>query len=302
MNDETLRSTYAAHLRANLSNEHRNAINKLVFSKLLFVPAAAILLAALVVALCAGNGNISRAECWGIQVDGFLYLNSVFSNSPEFWLNVTELGNGFILFPFLSFFLIIQSQTWAAFFGAIPVSMLLSNGGKALASMPRPAAVLDPQLMTIIGEPLNRLNSFPSGHTTTVFAAATVIVLMLLLKRRQFGLRWIVAGVIVAASMVAFSRIAVGAHWPLDVMVGAACGYLGGISGIAMTQRYTRWWHWIEKPNCQLVLGLLLFAWSGALIEQMRIGAFDALAITWTAAAIAATTSLYVLVRNTRRA
>ncbi|NTV09944.1 MAG: phosphatase PAP2 family protein, partial [Zoogloea sp.] len=37
------------------------------------------------------------------------------------------------------------------------------------------------------------------------------------------------------------SRIAVGAHWPADVLAGAAIGWLAGALGVKLTSRWTFW-------------------------------------------------------------
>lgn len=58
-------------------------------------------------------------------------------------------------------------------------------------------------------------NSMPSGHTTVTFAG---LVMMGLLAPRYKVLTWTLA------IMVGFSRVAVGAHWPTDVIFGAFLG------------------------------------------------------------------------------
>jgi undecaprenyl-diphosphatase len=65
-----------------------------------------------------------------------------------------------------------------------------------------------------------RLESFPSGHTTTAFAFATVLVML-------FGprLRW----VFLAAAAIGLSRIVVGMHYLTDVALGVAFGVIGAI-------------------------------------------------------------------------
>ena len=66
----------------------------------------------------------------------------------------------------------------------------------------------------VLGERLYQ-NSFPSGHAATAFAAATILVFFI--KRKSFLLY---AG----AFLVAYSRIYVGAHFPLDAAGGAILG------------------------------------------------------------------------------
>ncbi len=61
----------------------------------------------------------------------------------------------------------------------------------------------------------NALASFPSGHSTTVFAAA--VALGFIFPRARAA--WLVAAVVIAAS-----RVLVGAHYPSDVVAGAALG------------------------------------------------------------------------------
>jgi undecaprenyl-diphosphatase len=67
-------------------------------------------------------------------------------------------------------------------------------------------------------EPIMRLPetySFPSGHATVSFACATVLALAVpRLKYPLFAL----------AALVAWSRVYVGVHYPLDVLAGAVLG------------------------------------------------------------------------------
>jgi undecaprenyl-diphosphatase len=59
--------------------------------------------------------------------------------------------------------------------------------------------------------------SFPSGHSATAFACATVIAWASpRLRVPAFAL----------AAAIAWSRVYVGVHWPLDVLGGAALGVL----------------------------------------------------------------------------
>lgn len=63
-------------------------------------------------------------------------------------------------------------------------------------------------------------DSFPSGHTTTVFSAATTIADM-------YTEPWVSYTAYSLASLVAISRITESAHWASDCFVGALLGHFG---------------------------------------------------------------------------
>jgi len=59
--------------------------------------------------------------------------------------------------------------------------------------------------------------AFPSGHSASAFACATVIA---------WASPRLAVPAFVLAGLVAWSRVYVGVHWPLDVLGGAALGVL----------------------------------------------------------------------------
>ena len=62
--------------------------------------------------------------------------------------------------------------------------------------------------------------SFPSGHALMAFSVATVFA------RRYKEHRWVPYLAYAAASAIAFSRITTGAHFPSDVFIGSALGFV----------------------------------------------------------------------------
>ena len=65
--------------------------------------------------------------------------------------------------------------------------------------------------------PTPHTGAFPSGHSATAFACATVIA---------WASPRLAVPAFVLAALVAWSRVYVGVHWPLDVLGGAALGVL----------------------------------------------------------------------------
>jgi membrane-associated phospholipid phosphatase len=180
----------------------------------------------------------------------FLAINAWATQVPAAaWSFLTLLGETPVLFAFLSPLLLWQPQLFVAVLAAVPLGGVLSVALKTWASAPRPATLIDNTLFTIIGPLLNNA-SFPSGHTLTAFAAALALVAA---GRRQgtavdsgHDAGWArVSGaalVLLLAGLVGLSRIAVGAHWPVDVLAGAACGALAGQSGAWLAGRYPVVW------------------------------------------------------------
>ena len=103
----------------------------------------------------------------------------------------------------------------------ILVAESVSGLAKDWVSRDRPPLV-DPEPAPLIELP--HTSSFPSGHATVAFACATVIALAVP------RLRW---PVFVLAALIAFSRVYVGVHYPLDVLAGALLGV-----GIGFAVRY----------------------------------------------------------------
>jgi undecaprenyl-diphosphatase len=107
---------------------------------------------------------------------------------------------------------------FAAAAGATVAASLVTDVLKNGFARERPP-VADPQLGSLTGIPDNP--SFPSGHSSTAFAAATAVAILCPRLR--------VPALAIAAA-VAFSRVYLRVHFPLDVVAGATLGVIvGGI-------------------------------------------------------------------------
>lgn len=82
----------------------------------------------------------------------------------------------------------------------------------------------------------NARNSFPSGHTATVFTGAE-------LMREEYGFDMGI-GAYTIAVCVAFLRLYNGSHWLNDVIAGAGVGILSARIGYWMLPLYQRWFKW----------------------------------------------------------
>ena len=110
-------------------------------------------------------------------------------------------------------------------------AVVFARLGKTFIESARPAGLIDHGLMRIVGEPLE-IASMPSGHTLTAFAVVGSIFLALQAPQRA---RW--WGLWLAAALVGLSRMALGAHWPGDVAVGACLGLWAAALGQLLWHR-----------------------------------------------------------------
>ena len=127
---------------------------------------------------------------------------------------------------------------------------------KLIVDFPRPVAAL-PELVRIIGEPELQY-SFPSGHAAYAMLAAASLWPLAARRVRALLVAWL--------AWVAWSRIAVGAHFPADVIAGFLIG--GLVAWIARSASGTRWVWWcaavaialLDQGTKQLVEAKLEYA------------------------------------------
>jgi signal peptidase II len=102
---------------------------------------------------------------------------------------------------------------------------------KLIVDFPRPVTAL-PDLVRIIGEPELQY-SFPSGHAAYAMLAAASLWLLAARRVRALLVAWL--------AWVAWSRIAVGAHFPADVIAGFLIGWLAAWIACSSGTRWV-WW------------------------------------------------------------
>jgi undecaprenyl-diphosphatase len=109
--------------------------------------------------------------------------------------------------------------------------------------MPRPANVLGLENLSVIDHPPLLTGSMPSGHALAAVSCGLIVGYVL--RSRGSG-GWTLTLVGLLAGLVAWSRVAVGAHWPSDVMAGT------GLAFVVVTlthewERFQSWNAWFQK-------------------------------------------------------
>ena len=180
----------------------------------------------------------------------FLWINNTLDRS---WLDpvmeaATALGNGFYLFPLGLVLMALFARKnfrrdfvlWAS---TSFLSFIIGTTLKHLIHRDRPLAALHPSIAShaifvhVLGPSLYA-NSFPSGHTFTVFSTASLFAsLYPPLFLPLYSL----------ATLTGISRIYVGAHFPLDVLGGAAIGLFSTF--LVMRWIAPRWIAATAPPN-----------------------------------------------------
>ena len=164
--------------------------------------------------------------------DVFLFLNQQFSVLPDlFWTTLSLGGNGWFIFAILLPVIYVAPRViFSALLSGI-ITGIVSNLAKSFFDTPRPAFVLDQASFHIIESPLLH-SAMPSGHTMTAFAICTSIIFTISRQNRKYvHLLWFLA------IGTGLSRIAVGAHWPSDVLIGASFGIFCGLMGTSFINR-----------------------------------------------------------------
>lgn len=159
------------------------------------------------------------------------------------WANLTIFGDALLaavlLFPFIRK---KPKLIWTALLAAV-VATLLVHTLKPLLNVPRPAAVLNNDVINIIG-PAHHHRAFPSGHTASAFTVAGVVMIY---SQRY----WQRIAVYLLAWSAGISRMAVGVHWPADVLCGATIGLFGAACGFWLVNKLKR----EQNRTAQLIWG-----------------------------------------------
>lgn len=211
-----------------------NNFKKLKF-RLFITPALLLMFIGLVFFF---NNAINPIAYIDFQKKWFYDLNAFLSQIPNFQYNITQFGDASICLSILTILFLKYPKLWEALISASIFSAIFSKILKEFFCVPRPASALDTNSFIIIGKMLpGSTSSLPSGHSITIMTVLTVLMFAFEPKNNLKKTIWF-AAFLTTGLIVAMSRVAIGAHFPIDVMIGCIVGYISGISGIFFSRKY----------------------------------------------------------------
>lgn len=136
-------------------------------------------------------------------------------------VTITNIGSPFILATvacFLAIVLVLYRDTYNALLFIVSMSLAIFSFTvlKNTFEVARPTSLID-----VAGW------SFPSGHATVATAFFFTLAHSFFGKvKTAWGKFVLILSCIIAAALVCFSRLYLGAHWGLDILAGIALGVL----------------------------------------------------------------------------
>jgi membrane-associated phospholipid phosphatase len=166
------------------------------------------------------------------KTGSFLIINGSHSLFSDFFFKYfTHAGDGWMWVPFLLFCFFFRRNYLVAVIAGVIISTLLSQLLKRVvfADDLRPITYLSENfpVHTIEGIKMNRLHSFPSGHTATAFTIALLLAYMINKKPWSLALPLL-------ALLVGYSRIYLGQHFLTDVLAGICVGVVSAILSLVI--------------------------------------------------------------------
>jgi membrane-associated phospholipid phosphatase len=161
----------------------------------------------------------------------FLWLNQY--HHPildKLFVKITHFGDGiFAAAISVALIMVGKKKIGLSLLLAYLSSGIITQSLKRILPMPRPQLFFEPGTYQhfIDGITFSGNNSFPSAHTTTIFAMITVLVVCFKLTKWQLEL-------MLLAGLVGFSRIYLGQHFLLDVTIGALIGTIMGMLSVQL--------------------------------------------------------------------
>jgi len=189
-----------------------------------------------------------------INTQFFLLTNKVGALfADEIWIIITVFGNRMfaLLLLFILFWRHLALLRVALVAALMSLLMVLSI--KSLIAFARPYDVLDPTSFYFISVEATTY-AFPSGHTAAAFAIFGSIGF-------YFRTNKVMIFLFLFASLIGVSRIMLGLHWPIDILVGAALGWICAWLSLSLIQanffRDANIWNYVTYCIYLLMAGYL---------------------------------------------
>jgi membrane-associated phospholipid phosphatase len=231
---------------------------------LLFLPL--FLLAAIVLFLYSQSA-LNVINYVQIQKDAFFFINQYLGQYPNITYNLTQVGDESVFLSFCAIFLLYSPKIWEGFISASVFSLLFSVTLKNIFKVPRPPEVFNHHSFIILGKTASGYASCPSGHSITVFTTLTILLFAFMPKLLKYKILWVSAIFFIGLCIV-FTRVGVGAHYPLDVIIGSIIGYISGLLGIFIIQKY-KICSWVCNKKYYPIFILLILACGVSLILKV---------------------------------
>ena len=194
-------------------------------------------------------------------------LNKLFFDERTFAV-ITDIGNAFFITAFIIPALIFYSN-FNSKINAVSASILVIPSlvfglfiqlVKNLVNAPRPAGVSDININFL--EPVFQSNSFPSGHTASIFIVCLIWLKVALTNTKGFQIHYFV--IVLFALVVSLTRVIVGAHWLSDVLASILFAWL-------FTELFLKHFLTINKSKIAVYSswGIILCAWYGVFFMEV---------------------------------
>ena len=221
----------------------------------------------LVFALLFFNGGASIENYIKFQEKTFLLINILLSDYKSLQFNLTQLGDALVFLPFLTVLIIYAPKFWEHLLTSLFFSAIISNILKKMLAVPRPAAIFNSDNFVILGEKLSGSTSLPSGHSIATFTILTLVYFAFAPQRKSLKRVWFLL-VFISAIIVVSTRIGVGAHYPLDVVVGGGIGSAVSILSVFFNRKVNVW-KWVKDWKYYPVFIFIFFVWAIVLINKI---------------------------------
>ena len=172
------------------------------------------------------------------QFDVTLFINSLHNTFLDiFFSYFTDFGDGIFATAVVLMLVLFKRKYWMSsilcFFIPALITQLLKH--YFFSDFERPILLMKnfPQLHYVDGVNINELNSFPSGHATQAFALFTFMALVTPYRKYQLL-------ILLAAILVAISRIYLLQHFFQDVLAGSFIGLIVSTLIFAAFETYNK--------------------------------------------------------------